>query len=178
MGDEKHPRAAVSQLPEVTQYPFRRPGIQTGSGLVGDDQLGGGRRRGGDEHPPGHAAGQLKGIALLGIRPQAVPLQHRPTGLPGALVPAALADLGPHLHQRVQVGHALGHQDNLFAPHLLRPFGGKGLAQEGDLPGHMAVIRQDTQDSVGQQALTRTAGAHHRHHLAGPDGEGQILNHR
>ena len=172
MGDEEHSRAAIGHLPEVAQHPLGGAGIQAGGRLVGDDQLGSLRRSGGDEHPAGHTAGQFKGVTLLGVRPQAVPLQYRPAGLPGTLVPAALPDLRPHLHQGVQIGHTLGHQDDLLAPDLFRPLWGKELAQEGDLPGHMAVIGQNAQDAVGQQTLARAAGAHHCHHLAGSNGEG------
>ena len=154
------------------------PGVQAGGGLVGDEQLGVLHRGGGDEHPPGHAAGELKGVELFRLRPQAVPGQDAPALLPGGGVPPPTAHLGAHRHQGVQVGDPLGDQDDLTAPEGLRPFLGEGFPTVEDGPLHGAVVGENAQNPVGQQALARAAGAHHRHHLAGSNGEGQVVDDR
>ena len=88
----------MGQLLEVAQQPPRRLGVQAGGGLVGDDKLGGLHHRGGHEHPPGHAAGKLKGVQPLRPRPQAVPGEGLLGAAAGVNVTAALGELGAHLH--------------------------------------------------------------------------------
>ena len=154
------------------------PGVQAGGGLIGDDQLRPLRHGGGNQRPSGHAAGELKGIHPLCLRPQAVPGQDGAALRPGPVIPPAPADLRADFHQGIQVGDPLGHQRDLPAPEGLHPPPGEGLAPIGDCPLQAGVVWEDAQDAVGQQALSGAAGAHHRRHLARTDGKSQIPDHR
>ena len=46
-----------------------------------------------------------------------------------------------------------------------------------NLSFHVAVIRQNMQNAMGQQTLARSAGANNRHYLARTDREGQVTDH-
>ena len=146
----EHPSPLLRQFPEVAQNAPGGPGVQAGGGLVGDEQFWVFHRGGGDEHPPGHAAGELEGVELLRLRPQAVPGQDAPALRPGGGVPPPPAHLGAYRHQGVQVGDPLGDQDDLPAPQGLSPFLGERFPTVENGPLHGAVVGEDTQNPVGK----------------------------
>ena len=91
--------------------------------------------------------------------------RHRPGAVSGGLIPAAVAHLGAHLHERIQIGDALGDQHQFLSPDGLLPLGGQGSAVVKEGARQAGVIGEDPQNGVGQKALSRTAGSHHRHQL-------------
>ena len=175
VGDEHHGLAGVGQVAEHLQG---LPGlVQTHprSGLVGDDEPGSGQQGRGDQNPPGHAAGELKGIQPLRLlrkaeAPEQTAAFFRGTGLPVAV------RLRAHLHQGIQKGNGLGHQGNFTAPKLSLPVRGQRPAVKAQPSLHPGVVRQNPQNGGGQQAFSRAGGAGHRQNLPGVDRQAQAGN--
>jgi hypothetical protein len=94
----------VAQRAEERQHLRLDGDVESGRGLVRDDQVGAAGDGHGDHHPLAQAAGELVRVARHprgGVRD--ADRRHEPLGLLGAA--GGLGDLAPDAHRRVERGH-------------------------------------------------------------------------
>ena len=65
VGDEKHAVALVGKGAEILHGLFGQRQVEAGGGLIGNDEPRAFHQRRREQHPPGHAAGKLKGIEIF-----------------------------------------------------------------------------------------------------------------
>ena len=174
MSNQKHCRPFIRKLPEMSKDSYSRSFVQPRRWLVGNHKPWLFRYCRGDQYPPGHAPGQFKGIQFFRLRPQSITRKSLPVPRLCLRILLSLKELRPHLHKRVQPGHALGNQCDFSPPKLFRPFFIKRSSVIKDLSLHLTVIGQDSKDPVSQQALSRATLAYHGRHLPRKDLQRQI----
>ena len=168
--DEQHAVSRVGERAEVVERADGQIQVESGRGLVGDDDARIVHERAAQKHAPRHAARQLEGVEPRRLLRQAVALEQ-PRATAAALgvrhVGAREAlHLPPNPHERVQVVHALRHERHAVAaqareaPRILQ------LAVEPDATAHGGVRLEQAQHGIGQKRLARPRRAHHRHDLA------------
>ena len=176
--DQKHPRALVRQLPEMTHHSAHHIHMQPRCGLVRDDQTGIAHERGRDQDSAVHAAGQLERIQLLHLFFQMIALEDPPELFSRRFVPSPFAYLGADLHERIQKRHALGHQYDLISPQRLLPLFRQRRAVIEQFPARGRIVGKDPQNAVRQQTLSGAAGTDDGDHLPLMDGHVQIADDR
>ena len=158
--------------------------VQSGGGLIGDEQFGAAGDGDGDHHALLHAAGELMGIIVLTESRDTHQLQDLAHALTqfslGQLLFVELDDLGDlvaHAVDGVQTGHGiLEHHGSLGAAQLAQILflhGENGVAVQidlalGDLGG---VGGQHTEDGQGGGGFTGAGFTHQTEGLAAADGQ-------
>lgn len=121
------------------------------------NQPGGAEHGGGEQHAPGHAAGELEGELVEVAGPHAEAL-----GGPGELVgvgPGAGEQLPADPHERIEVADRLRDEREPGAPQRPRALGRERSPVVGHRPDGPGVARQQAHDGVGQERLARAGGA-------------------
>ena len=163
--------------------------VQSGGGLVGDEDVGLAGQGHGDHHALPHAAGQLIGILLHALgglvhAHQGEHLDGAGLGL-GALFVRVQTDglfqLVADGEHRVQAGHGVLEDDGAaLAPearHLVAvPLGDVLALVLNAAAGDAAVVRQDLHDGIGGHRFAGARLTHDAQHLAGIQVEGNAVD--
>ena len=176
VGNEENAVALIGKGAEILHGLFGQRQVEAGSGFVGDDEPGAFHQRRGEQHPPGHAAGKLKGIEIFRFFFQTEPFEQLLLSFHNALFLAVFPHGFAHLLQGIEKGGALGYQRDFLAPQSHNVLGGQLAVVEPDIAADVGVGREQTENGVGQQALPRARGTHHGDDLPFVNGDVEIGN--
>lgn len=127
VGHQQHGGSTLAQAAQQSEHVGLHGDVQSGGGLVGDNQSRGARDGHRDRHPLTQAPGELVRVlscALLGVGHPGVGQQRGHRSAVGA--PGCLGDLAAHAHRRIQRGH---RADVDAAPRAPLRLGGRGHVQ-------------------------------------------------
>ena len=180
VSDEQHAAARVRESAEVFERAHGQIEVEAGRGLVCDDDARVVHERAAQKHAARHAARQLMGIKARRLLVQTVAREQ----LPAARSARGGRNAGPgeplhlpaHLHERVEVVHALRHERDAAPAQARKRRGVLPHAVEPDAAAHDGIRLEQPEDGIDQKRLARARRAHHRHDLAGVHRNAHVLD--